>query len=494
MMSFKIDYFHLIVAAGKRDPVVVMTDCRFNGPKTEAEFDIVVGAHYSETQRISRLYPCYIALQLALLFIYGEQGYHTGLRLLDVDGTDPEGEKRMSMNAYYAYQSPPNEYKAFDQRNRTCLHCCAILEKACSPFFSVGTASQYELPKADNIGAIVFDDTSETRTDFDIILEAHSGEPQRINKVHAIYMSAQFPLLFLYHEHGYHIDLMYISVEGLSMQRGKRCPCKHSIPTNCTIGYGGFSLELGMHEQPNTLSSTSNGNINRKCLVQLAHPLDVNGTPQNAADSSHAPNHCTRSSAIVAIRGTGRKRNGAVVNLGSYYLIAVIGLHLVILFAPAFLILLQTMFIELRGFDSQYERMVGSREVFGHGVFFSFKKEVDSGLEWRKHGSEHVLCTVTHTFHFISEKIQFLANISISTHSVCNCTNGVIERHRRSSRNDNCNMLCTLRPTSTQWVVQYRPGYGQTSPTPSLAPSPCNHTVPSRRHPMSEPLFLACAK
>ena len=74
------------------------------GPETEAEFDIIVEAHSGEPQRISRLYPCYMALHFPLLFIFGEQGYHTGLRLIDIPTRDEDVDKRMSMNHFYAYQ------------------------------------------------------------------------------------------------------------------------------------------------------------------------------------------------------------------------------------------------------------------------------------------------------------------------------------------------------------------------------------------------------
>ncbi|PWA62316.1 Retrotransposon-like protein [Artemisia annua] len=75
--------------------------------------------------------------------------------------------------------------------------------------FSVGKASQYELPTADDIGAIVLDDTVETESDFDVILEAHSVS-----------------VAFLYGEHGYHTGLYYINVESISTRRGKRMSMK----------------------------------------------------------------------------------------------------------------------------------------------------------------------------------------------------------------------------------------------------------------------------
>ncbi|PWA59485.1 hypothetical protein CTI12_AA391250 [Artemisia annua] len=47
--------------------------------------------------------------------------------------------------------------------------------------FNVVGSAQHELPTADEVGAIVFDSGPENEPDFDIIIEAHSGEPQRIN-------------------------------------------------------------------------------------------------------------------------------------------------------------------------------------------------------------------------------------------------------------------------------------------------------------------------
>lgn len=79
--------------------------------------------------------------------------------------------------------------------------------------FSVAKSSPYELLTADAIGAIVFDDSAEMETEFGVIVESHSGEPQRINKLHSIYMPAHFPLLFVYGEHGYHVDLLSCTID-----------------------------------------------------------------------------------------------------------------------------------------------------------------------------------------------------------------------------------------------------------------------------------------
>ncbi|PWA37099.1 hypothetical protein CTI12_AA593710 [Artemisia annua] len=66
---------------------------------------------------------------------------------------------------------------------------------------------RYELPTAETVDAVVFEETEDSRTDFNIIIEQHSGDPQCVSKLHSSYMSLQFPLLFLHGEDGYHIDL-----------------------------------------------------------------------------------------------------------------------------------------------------------------------------------------------------------------------------------------------------------------------------------------------
>ncbi|PWA78558.1 hypothetical protein CTI12_AA213940 [Artemisia annua] len=68
--------------------------------------------------------------------------------------------------------------------------------------FGVAGSNQYELPTADTIGAIVYEGGPECMTDYDIVIERHSREPESVNKLHPQYMSLQFPLLFIYGEEG----------------------------------------------------------------------------------------------------------------------------------------------------------------------------------------------------------------------------------------------------------------------------------------------------
>ena len=50
--------------------------------------------------------------------------------------------------------------------------------------FGVARANQYELPTTDNIGAIVYDGGPKSITDYDVVLERNSREPENVNKSH----------------------------------------------------------------------------------------------------------------------------------------------------------------------------------------------------------------------------------------------------------------------------------------------------------------------
>ncbi|GJW01166.1 DNA helicase [Tanacetum coccineum] len=70
----------------------------------ENDFDLIVEQHSRFPQRVNKLHPCYMSLQFPLLFVYGEEGYHKDIKLLHVPGQSTKGEKRVTMNMYYAYQ------------------------------------------------------------------------------------------------------------------------------------------------------------------------------------------------------------------------------------------------------------------------------------------------------------------------------------------------------------------------------------------------------
>ncbi|GJZ46101.1 DNA helicase [Tanacetum coccineum] len=82
--------------------------------------------------------------------------------------------------------------------------------------YNVIGAREYELPTGDMLGVIVYETGPDNDMDYDIMLETRSGYPRRVNKLHASYMSLQFPLLFIYGEDGYSKDLKMVGSFGSS--------------------------------------------------------------------------------------------------------------------------------------------------------------------------------------------------------------------------------------------------------------------------------------
>ncbi|PWA85286.1 hypothetical protein CTI12_AA108540 [Artemisia annua] len=88
--------------------------------------------------------------------------------------------------------------------------------------FGVVGSAQHELPTANEVGAIVFDYGPDSVTDFDVVIQRHSGDPESINKLHPAYMSLHFSLLFIFGEQGYHTELKLVDVAGGSSEGSKR--------------------------------------------------------------------------------------------------------------------------------------------------------------------------------------------------------------------------------------------------------------------------------
>nr|GEY15873.1 helitron helicase-like domain-containing protein [Tanacetum cinerariifolium] len=85
--------------------------------------------------------------------------------------------------------------------------------------YNVIGAREYELPTGDMLGAIVYEIGSISDMDYDIVLEERPGYSQRVNKLHPLYMSLHFPLLFIYGEDGYSKELKMIDVTGSSSEQ-----------------------------------------------------------------------------------------------------------------------------------------------------------------------------------------------------------------------------------------------------------------------------------
>ncbi|GJV97842.1 DNA helicase [Tanacetum coccineum] len=58
---------------------------------TASDFDLIVEEHSRFPQRVHKLHPCYMSLQFPLLFVYGVEGYHKGLKLTNVPGVFAKG-------------------------------------------------------------------------------------------------------------------------------------------------------------------------------------------------------------------------------------------------------------------------------------------------------------------------------------------------------------------------------------------------------------------
>ncbi|PWA56084.1 helitron helicase-like domain-containing protein [Artemisia annua] len=79
--------------------------------------------------------------------------------------------------------------------------------------FGVVGSKQYDLLAGDSIGAIVFEGGPDVGTNYDVIIECHGGQPQRIDKLKPHYMSLHFPLLFIHGEEGYHLVLYTVEFQ-----------------------------------------------------------------------------------------------------------------------------------------------------------------------------------------------------------------------------------------------------------------------------------------
>ncbi|GKA66763.1 DNA helicase [Tanacetum coccineum] len=92
--------------------------------------------------------------------------------------------------------------------------------------YSVIGTREYELPKGDMLGAIVYEAGPETKMGYDIIIAQRSGYLQRVNKLHPPYTSLQFPLLFIYGEDDYSKDMKLFGCSRFASAEGRRLMMK----------------------------------------------------------------------------------------------------------------------------------------------------------------------------------------------------------------------------------------------------------------------------
>ncbi|XP_071699105.1 uncharacterized protein [Rutidosis leptorrhynchoides] len=117
----------------------------------------------------------------------------------------------------------------------------------CVRLFSVSGSRQHALPDSNAIGAIVFDSGPRATTNYDVIVEPRGDVPRRINKLHPMYMSSQFPLMFFYGELGFHLGLMLRDVPGSSAGRERKMTMNmyYSYQIHDKLGVYNLMLRMG---------------------------------------------------------------------------------------------------------------------------------------------------------------------------------------------------------------------------------------------------------
>lgn len=70
-----------------------------------SKFDVIVQKHSGELCQLSPIHPALMSLQYPLLFPYGDVGFHTGIKLREVDDQPPGSHDEASMLEFYRYES-----------------------------------------------------------------------------------------------------------------------------------------------------------------------------------------------------------------------------------------------------------------------------------------------------------------------------------------------------------------------------------------------------
>ena len=72
---------------------------------------------------------------------------------------------------------------------------------------------QYNLPASGEIAAIIVGDYSADEYTYDVLVHDRNRGLKRVSCLHPCYMALQYPLLFPYGEHGYHLGIRYTDAE-----------------------------------------------------------------------------------------------------------------------------------------------------------------------------------------------------------------------------------------------------------------------------------------
>lgn len=68
---------------------------------------------------------------------------------------------------------------------------------------------QYNLPTSGEIAGIVVGDYSNSQYTYDVMVQSTDARLRRVSALHPCYTALQYPLLFPYGEHGFHLGIKY---------------------------------------------------------------------------------------------------------------------------------------------------------------------------------------------------------------------------------------------------------------------------------------------
>ncbi|ONM56846.1 putative replication protein [Zea mays] len=72
--------------------------------------------------------------------------------------------------------------------------------------------AQYDLPANGELAAVIVGDCLPSQYKYDVLVHARDGGLKHISCLHPSYMALQYPLLFPYGDHGYHLGIKYTDV------------------------------------------------------------------------------------------------------------------------------------------------------------------------------------------------------------------------------------------------------------------------------------------
>ncbi|XP_071717984.1 uncharacterized protein [Rutidosis leptorrhynchoides] len=139
--------------------------------------------------------------------------------------------------------------------------------------FKVAGSRQHALPSSNVVGVIVFDTGLETCTDYDVIIEPLSDRPRRINKLHPLYMSLQYPLMFFFGELGFHPRLMLRDITAAQRGRTRKMSMNmfYSYQLHDRSGVYSLMLRLGRLFQQYVVTVYCSIELDRMDYIRMKH-------------------------------------------------------------------------------------------------------------------------------------------------------------------------------------------------------------------------------